>query len=159
MLAKDFISSGIVGGGELEEKDALLLTSHFNLGIGSAGRASLDNVEQQYVSWIAKLLGSILKPDLVVMLGYVGFSRNPQFSEMWRKAGGMDIEWTRPDAKFPFSVPSKKRVHFFREWHIQRGDRDTRLVIWPNHPSRSPFSNRALWKKSVQEYVGHYRGT
>jgi len=53
----------------VSETDALLVTSHFNLGVGSAWTATTAAVEEPYVRWVSGLLNNVLKPDLVVLFG------------------------------------------------------------------------------------------
>jgi len=140
----------------IPEHDSLLIVSHFNLGINSSGKASIESVEKNMIQWISRLLNKVIKPDLVIFFGLKGILTNPKISDLWNEGEGLKIDWRLPNAKIAF--PNNGRNYYYSEWSATNAlGHKMRLVIWPNHPSRPPFSsNMKSWERSVMEYTNHY---
>lgn len=136
----------------ITENEAISLTSHFNLGTGSAGMATVKDVEEPYVKWVSNLLDKIHSPDIVILFGLNGILGVDEIFGWWNQTG-LSVNWKKPDNSFLLSSYSKKN-YMFREWSaINSNGHTMRLVMWPNHPSRHPFSSFELWKQSVDEYM------
>lgn len=136
---------------KLSEKDAISLSTHLNLGTGSAGLASVQDVEKAYVQWVSLLLNTEFNPDLVVLFGLKNILTDETVCGWWNHQNGLKVVWSRPISTVPFSR-YKVRTYRFRIWEASNasGHRFP-LVIWPNHPSRVPFRDIELWKASVSE--------
>ena len=136
----------------ITEKDALLITSHFNLGTGSAGTACEDTVEPPYVEWVSSLLNGVLRPDLVVLFGLHSILTKKKMSECWNVQTGLRIDWKNPQNSFPFNTP--RGTYQYRQWRVSSDlGHILRVVMWPNHPSRWPVARMDSWKHSVDHYI------
>ena len=133
-------------------EDALLATSHLNLGTGSAGTATKGDVDYAVIRWVSGLLNSLYKPDVVVLLGLKSIMDDGEVYAAWNHSNGLAINWRRPDLETPFTAYSKA-TYRFREWRVERPDSHrVRVIMWPNHPSRVPFSDMNMWEKSIEEF-------
>jgi len=134
------------------ENDAISLTTHINLGTGSAGKASVADVEEEYVKWASKLVNCYHNPNLVVLFGLWKIIRDRKVSQWWNHQSGIQINWEKPDYTKVFSANGIK--YQYRLWSaINSNGHQTKIVIWPNHPSRWPFSSFDLWKQSVNDFI------
>lgn len=145
----------------IKPEDALLITTHFNLGTGAFGEASKRAIERPIVEWVTKLLNTVYAPDLVVLFGLGSIMTDRDVSNWWNTAEGLKVDWKKPMNVLPFNpdrMRSYKRSYKYREWIIENaiGHR-LRLVIWPNHPSRPPFTNMDIWNQSITKYLKHFQ--
>jgi len=139
----------------ITENQAISLTTHLNLGTGSAGSATRLDVEEPYVRWVSRLLNEIHSPDLVILFGYRILQNNEVYL-WWNHDSGLPVNWRRPDKTHGFSSYTKGHLTF-REWSVRNSNRHLmRLVIWPNHPSRPPLSDWSIWENSVNQYMDKY---
>lgn len=135
------------------EPEALAPTTHFNLGLGSAGRAGRGSIEPDIIRWVSRILNTVHRPDLVVMFGLWGILQDEEIARWWNE-GGLTVDWRTPCQTWPFNGQPTYR---YREWavHNELGH-GFRIVIWPNHPSRPPFTrDLAMWRLSAREYLDH----
>lgn len=140
---------------EITETQAISLATHVNLGTGSAGSATKKDVEEAYVKWVSDLLNETHSPDLVVLFGLNNILKDDDISGWWNESG-LPINWNNPTNTFRFNGYNQINYHF-REWSVKNSkNHPIRLVIWPNHPSRPPFSDLSIWKQSVNEYLDNY---
>jgi hypothetical protein len=140
----------------ITENQAISLTTHVNLGTDSAGLATKRDVQEQYVKWVSTLLNQTHSPDLVVLFGLNNILKDDEVSSWWNNETGLSINWKKPDNTPNFSSYAVKKLTF-REWSVRNSmNHRIRLVIWPNHPSRAPFSDLNIWKQSVNEYMDKY---
>jgi len=140
----------------ITENQAISLTTHVNLGTGSAGSATKKDVDEIYVNWVSKLLNNTHSPDLVVLFGLNNILKDDEISRWWNIESGLPVNWMKPDDIHDFSS-YRKRNYKFREWLARNSkNHSIRLVTWPNHPSKPPFSDWSIWEKSVNEFIDKY---
>lgn len=141
---------------EISEGDAVSMTSHLNLGTGSAGRATVFDVDDHIIGWVSKLLNEKLCPDLVVLFGLKKILTNKDVSRSWNIDGGLNLDWSNPCNTFDFLDDKSNRKYKFNQWIVtnSQGHR-FKLVLWPNHPSRPPFSDVHKWEQSIIQFVRH----
>ena len=120
----------------LSEKDAVALSSHLNLGTGQYGQAGAHAIEDDILVWVSHLLHSRFDAKLLVCFGLRGIFAMNRYSTLWNSGDGLPVDWTRPLAVRRFDGR-----YAFRLWTTQRADEKRMAVLmWPNHPSRHPFS-------------------
>jgi hypothetical protein len=137
---------------QLSEVDAISLTTHINLGTGSAGGASVHDVEERYVRWASRLINYSHNPDLVILFGLWGIIRDSRVTQWWNHRQGINVDWARPSHTLNFPVSG--RIYRFRAWTaLNANGHLVKVVIWPNHPSRPPFGSLQNWKKSVDDFI------
>lgn len=135
----------------ISEFDSLSLTTHINLGEESAGKATANDAQEEFVKWASTLTNTIHNPDTVILLGLKTIIRNDRISKWWNHANGLIIDWKKPTSTTPF--PSKSRTYRFEEWQVTNSHHTKiRVILWPNHPSRAPFGGMEGWERSVLEY-------
>ncbi len=136
---------------------ALALSGHFNLGTGMAGTATSGVVEPRILTWLSGLLGSVLPAEVVVCFGVNRILASPAKSTLWNEVlGGLRVDWRRPQRFVPFDR------YRFRLWDAVRADgQRVLLCMWPNHPSRHPFTGPAQstkWLSAVRTFCDILRG-
>ncbi len=140
----------------ITENQAISLTTHVNLGTDSAGLATKKDVEEVYVKWVSTLLNETHSPDLVILFGLNTILSDDEISGWWNTESGLPVNWKKPDNIKDFSSYSVRNL-IFREWSVTNSmNHSIRLVIWPNHPSRPPFTDLTIWEQSVDEYMDYF---
>ena len=130
-----------------DEKDALSLGGLMNLDTGEYGNAVDVPYNDELVSWVLRKSTEEMKPRFLICLGLWGERR--------RVLTGIDksLNSYSPDAAFPFLSGALSEYNF-RVWVLKNeGRKPTFIVFWPNHPSRPPFTNDELWKKSIADFA------
>jgi hypothetical protein len=129
----------------LSKRDALALAGHLNLGTGQFGSASEAAIQSKVVEWVSSLLYSKFNPKILVCFGLNGILSKRKWNRVWNK-GGLQINWSSPDVSQSFDR------YFFRLWFPKRHDGGKlAVVMWPNHPSRPPFSGgpkTSAWQRA-----------
>ena len=139
---------------DIKLKDALSLTSHFNLGTKLTGKASKKAVDDEIIKWVSYLLNKVHKPDQLILFGLKNILQDPDKSKQWNHKEGLKINWSSAQRITPLN--SYKSVNYkFREWTVTNELKHTfNVTLWPNHPSRPPFSkNFEMWSKAVNEFL------
>lgn len=139
------------------EDDALSLFGNLNLDTGQNGKARNVTVKADFASWIVRTISNGLRPRFVVMLGLSTYLHANRYVAEILEDAFPGFELKRPHREVHFDAYSQKRL-VFREWDIpcKNGDELT-IVMWPQHPSRAPFSNSALWHASCTEFAKRYQ--
>ena len=94
-----------------------------------------------------------LRPRVLVCLGLKG---KPEAVELLSAAfDGFDA--AGPHAEHPLACYRRSRF-VFREWECTgpHGNR-IKVVLWPQHPSRAPFTNLATWRDACREFADRHR--
>lgn len=146
-----------VMGQATDENESLSLFGNLNLDTGQSGEARNVAVKFDFAAWILRAIRYGLRPRFVVMFGLSTYLRtNHGTAEILEDVfPGFDLK--KPHREVSFSAYSQKNL-VFREWDIPfaNGDELT-LVMWPQHPSRAPFSNAELWRASCEEFAVRHR--
>lgn len=146
------------GGEYFSELDALSLTTHINLGENSSGKATLEDVEDDFVAWASSLVNKIHNPDVVILLGLKKIIKSVDVSKRWNHSGGLKINWNNSGNKITFPCGAKN--YTFELWKVVNShEKEVKVVLWPNHPSRSPFGSMENWESSVKVFLAQMQGT
>jgi hypothetical protein len=129
------------------------LLGNLNLSTRQNGRAERVGIDPACGVWIPDLIFERFRPRLVIALGLLGFLGDPTNRALFDPRGLLRIDWRRPDATKPFRTYAAQSL-CFRIWNRENcsGDPVT-IVAWPNHPSRVPFNQPALWKAAAHEFA------
>lgn len=142
------LCSGILGARYgLAERDALALSGMMNLDIGQFGNASDVQYDARLVQWVLSTIHQKLRPDYLICLGLKSRIGDilPSLSP--------ELDVRRPHRSLGFNAYSRRALRY-QEWTVSRDDGGSmRVVLWPQHPSRAPFSNPLLWQASIDEYA------
>ena len=134
----------------LSRKDAIALSSHLNLGTGQHGQAGAQAIEDDILVWVSRLLYSKFEAKLLICFGLRGILAMERYTKLWNTDGGLPVDWTRPLSERIFASRYK-----FRLWDTKRADGGRMgVLMWPNHPSRHPFSGgpeSKMWVSAKQE--------
>ncbi len=139
------------------ENDYLSLFGNLNLDTGLSGEAMNVEVRSEFAAWILGTIRHKLRPRFVLLLGLSTYLRsNNHVAEVFQQTfTGFDIK--RPLREIPFQAYESKKL-VFREWDISiENNRLLTIVMWPQHPSRAPFSNSTLWQASCDEFAARHR--
>jgi hypothetical protein len=136
---------------EIGVEQAHALIGQLNLGTGQFGEARNAPFETKYCRWVPDVVLDHLRPRYVILLG-LG-TRLGQSGTQFDPQRRLNIDWKRPDQRFPFTAYKKSRYEF-QLWRRRRPDgKMTLFVQWPQHPSRAPMTNGDLWKESAREFI------
>jgi len=91
---------------------------------------------------------------LVVLFGLKGILKSSEKAKHWNHENGLMIKWKKPQNLINFKA-YKTSSYKYKEWQvINAKNHKIKVVLWPNHPSRAPFSkNFIMWEKSVHQYL------
>ena len=136
----------------LTEDECYALSGHLNLGIGRAGEANNDSVEKEFAKWVPDILLQTLRPKVIVLVGLTSLlKKHPNLSGWMASSGNLEVNWESPDEVFTFKSYTNKKM-LFRVWDIKSSEcSTTKIISWPNHPSRSPMTDKNMWSASVSE--------
>ena len=121
-------------------EDAYALFGNLNLDPRRSGSASEVAVNPDFVRWLLETIRDKLRPSFLVCLGLKGKLRDdPALRKVFETTLGLNLRG--PDAY---------DKGFFKEWNVADGQ--LKIVFWPNHPSRPPFTRFENWKKACEEF-------
>lgn len=129
----------------LEEADALALSGMMNLDVRRNGNAADVKTDAKLMQWVTETITQRLRPDYLICLGLKARIKDvlPLISSHFDSG--------RPMRSFRFDAQPKLK---YQEWLLERSDKSQmRVVFWPQHPSRAPFSNGELWQASIVQYA------
>jgi hypothetical protein len=137
-------------------EDCLALAGQLNFSTGQSGLASEAVLDPAYARWVPEAIGSLLQPRLVILVGLSGLLKSQAFTGMIPSSPHWPSEWRR-EKEVRFRGYASKSLQF-RSWtrYLPDGGH-IKYLAWPNHPSRSPFSNLALWSTATQEAAEYLR--
>ncbi len=99
-------------------------------------------VNPDFVRWLLQTIKHKLRPSILVCLGLNDKLKKEPLRSAFETTFGLKLD--EPDDKYRFDI------YFFREWKVTEGR--LKIVFWPNHPSRHPFSNFEIWQKACEEF-------
>ena len=150
-LAREFLTPT---GGSLD--DALALFGNVNLDTSRNGEAQQVVVDLAFAKWVLKTISNGLRPRFLVLLGLSGYLKsNPEVNKLFEQTfRGFDSR--RPHREIRFAGYLQKNF-MFREWDVSNGAGEQMMIVmWPQHPSRAPFSNMDTWQASCTEFSERY---
>ena len=89
----------------LTERDCLALSGHLNLGTGRNGRGTTAATDPVLATWVADLLGTQLRPRVVIGVGLGSIIADTNFRRAWER-GSLPICWGAPDVQEPLALLS-----------------------------------------------------
>jgi hypothetical protein len=136
----------------ISDQDAHALLGQLNLGTGAFGEAANAPLDPVYCRWVPDLLLDHLRPVYVVLLGLATILTGA-VGRLFDPANRLNIDWKKPDLTFDFA--SYEAAHYrYRIWRRRATHgQPIHLVLWPQHPSRSPMTNAEHWRQSGVEFL------
>ncbi len=135
-------------------EDSYALFGNMNLDLNRSGTATDVEIDPVFGEWLLRTIRDKLRPRFVVCLGLKG---KPEADKLLSRIfEGFDAK--EPHAEHPLECYEKKR-YVFQEWDC-RGPRgnEMKLVRWPQHPSRHPFTRPEIWRGACRELSGRHGG-
>ena len=130
--------------------DALALFGTMNLATAASANASDVQIDDSFARWALTTIRDGLRPRVLVLLGLRG--RLKELSRLFADAfEGLDVR--RPHHEYALERYQIKRL-VFREWELAGNHGSPMLLVdWPQHPSRSPFSDPHWWRVACEQFV------
>ena len=146
-LARTVVSAGTTGCA-----DSYALFGNMNLDSNRRGQASDVRIDEKFARWVLRTIRDGLRPRFLICLGLKG---KPEAMELLTQA--FKIDAVKPQEQELACYKERRLV--FREWDCEgsAGNR-IKLVLWPQHPSRPPFTNLEIWRSACQEFGDRYQG-
>ena len=143
----------VVQVGTTTSEDSYALFGNMNLDPSRSGQASDVRIDEQFGRWVLRTIREGLRPRFLICFGFLG---KPEAIKLLAQA--FEIDPAMPHAKYPLDCYKQKRL-VFREWGCAGPTGNPiKLVLWPQHPSRVPFTNLEIWRKACQEFACRHRG-
>ena len=135
-------------------EDSYALFGNMNLDPNRSGKASDVRIDPAFGEWVLRTIRDKLRPRLVICLG---LKRKPEAIRLLSHAfDGFDP--ARPHAEYPLECYGR-RGYVFQEWDcVGSHGNEIKVVLWPQHPSQSPFTNLATWGDACQEFADRHCG-
>ena len=139
------------------ERDAYALFGNATLDQDEQGDAGKVNPDRRYGRWVVRTIRDTLRPRLLAVVGLHGKLKNSSDLRSVFEDELRGFRLSAPHSEHPLSCYRMKRL-VFREWHCAdpNGNR-IRVVLFPQHPSRSPFNILDTWYGACQEFADRYR--
>lgn len=134
-------------------EDAYAMFGNMNLSPNRSGQASAARIDEKFGRWVLRTIRDKLRPRFLVCLGLTG---KPEAIDLLAQA--FDIEIATPHAIHPLACYELRRL-VFREWDCDGlTGNPIKLVLWPQHPSRPPFTSLEIWRNACQEFARRHNG-
>ena len=134
--------------GTMSAEDAFALFGNMNLDPHRSSRASEARMDAAFGTWVLRTIRDRLQPRIVICLGL----RNKP-DAMRLLADELGFEGDVPGVEYPMTCYQEKR-YTFREWDcVGPAGNELKVVQWPQHPSRAPFTNRETWRGACREFA------
>ena len=147
-LARMIVQAGTTSG-----ENSYALFGNMNLDPRRSGQASDVRIDDKFGRWVLRTIRDGLRPRFLVCLGLKG---KPEAMRLLAQAFGIDP--ATPHEQHPLACYEQKRL-VFREWDCEgSAGNPIKLVLWPQHPSRAPFTNIDIWGNACQEFAYRHRG-
>mgnify|MGYP001189453794 CR=1 FL=1 len=138
---------------ELSETDAYALFANLNLDSGASGDASRVQVDPHFASWILLNIRDRLRPRFLICLGLGGYlQKNPTVRDLFGEVFP-EFQLSKPHHEFQFQSYTVQNLRF-REWDVRGPNgNEIKIILWPQHPSRAPFTNLGHWQAACDEFA------
>ena len=149
-----WLARTVVQAGATSSEDSYALFGNMNLDPNRSGKASDVRIDPAFGEWVLRTIRDKLRPRFVICLGLKG---KPEAVRLLSQAfDGFDA--AKPHAEHPLECYGRSR-YVFQEWDCTGSHGDQmKLVLWPQHPSRSPFTNLETWRDACREFSDRHRG-
>ena len=130
--------------------DSLALLGTMNLATAASAKASGVQIDDSFTRWVLATIRDGLRPRVLVLLGLRG--RLKELSRLFADTfEGFDVR--HPHHEYALEKYQTKRL-VFREWEFSGNHGPPLLLVdWPQHPSRSPFSDPRWWRVACEQFA------
>ena len=143
----------VVQAGTTSIEDSYALFGNMNLDSSRSGEASGVQIDPVFGEWVLSTIRDGLRPRIVICLG---LKSKPEAIRLLAQAFG-EFDIAKPHTEHPLECYKKTRL-VFREWDCTGPTgNQIKIVLWPQHPSRSPFTNLETWQGACQEFADRHR--
>ena len=145
MLARTLLDAdGSIG------PDSLALLGTMNLATAASAKASGVQIDDSFARWVLATIRDGPRPRVLVLLGLRG--RLKELSRLFADTfEGFDVR--HPHHEYALEKYQTKRL-VFREWEFSGNHGPPLLLVdWPQHPSRSPFSDPRWWRVACEQFA------
>ena len=143
----------VVQAGTTSNADSYALFGNMNLDPNRAGKASDVRIDPAFGEWVLRTIRDRLRPRFVICLGLKG---KPDALKLLARVFD-EFNGAEPHEAHPLVCYERRRL-MFREWNCRGSTgNQTKLVLWPQHPSRSPFTRPEIWRGACQEFADRHR--
>lgn len=142
----------VVQVGTTSSEDSYALFGNMNLDSNQMGQASDVRINEKFGRWVLRTIRDRLRPRFLICLGLKG---KPEAIKLLAQAFKLDAVKPR---EHRLACYQERRL-FFREWDCEGSAGNLiKLVLWPQHPSRAPFTNFEIWRHACQEFADRHHG-
>lgn len=135
-------------------EDSYALFGNMNLDPNRSGKASDVPIDGVFGEWVLETIRDKLRPRFVICLGLKG--KREAVDLLSTVFDGFEL--SKPHAEHPLECYQRSR-YVFQEWDCTGSHgSQIKVVLWPQHPSRAPFTNLETWRDACLEFAGRHRG-
>lgn len=133
------------------EDDAYALFGNMNLDTRRSGSASNVRIDPAFAAWVLRTVRDKLRPRFLVCFG---LRRRADAAGLLAAAFGFHA--TAPHAEHALACYRRRRLTF-QEWDCTGpSGNHIKIVHWPQHPSRPPFTSIDVWQAACREFVDRH---
>ena len=142
----------VVQVGTTSIEDSYALFGNMNLDPSRSGKASDVHIDERFGRWVLRTIRDGLRPRFLICVGLMG---KPVAIKLLAQAFKIDV--VNPK-EYELACYQERRL-IFREWDCEgSAGNPIKLVLWPQHPSRPPFTNLEIWRNACQEFGDRHHG-
>ncbi len=147
-LARTLVRSDATG-----DEDSYALFGNMNLDTRRSGKGSDVRIDPVFGEWILRTIRDKLRPRFLVCLGLKG--KKDAVKLLSSVFDGFDL--ASPNQEYRFKSYTRKHLAF-QEWDcVGPLGNHVKIVLWPQHPSQSPFTNLETWREACEEFANRHR--
>ena len=140
-----------IGGATEEEAYALL--GNMSLDTRRSGRVRDVQIDPAFGRWVLRTIRDRLRPRYLVCFGLK--SKKEALGLLEETFDG--FARGKPHAEHRFRGYERSRLAF-QEWDCTGlSGNKMKIVQWPQHPSRAPFTSFPLWQQACREFADRHR--
>ena len=143
------LAATILSTAAVAEGDAYALFGNVVLDPGRSGQAKHVTIRPAFASWVLGTIREHLRPRCLICFGMKG---NREAARLLNQTF-RDFVRASPGSEHPFRSYQRHNL-MFEEWDVEgpHGHK-TKIVYWPQHPRRAPFSSFPLWQDACREFA------
>lgn len=147
-----YLARTILEIGGATEEDAYALLGNMSLDTKRSGSVRDVQIDPVFGRWVLRTIRDRLRPRYLVCFGLK--RKNEALGLLEETFDGLTPK--KPHAKHQFQGYDRRRL-VFEEWDCTGpSDNEMKIVQWPQHPSRAPFTSFPLWQQACREFADRH---
>jgi hypothetical protein len=130
-----------------------------NFSTGQNGESRNVVPRRQFATWVLNTIKDKLRPQTLILVGLKGFLQTNREIKATFESVFNGVNLTNPDRVLPLRSYTEKALTFSAWRSTTKNGAPLNIIMWPQHPSRAPFTNENQWKASCAEFARYSADT